>query len=105
MARRSVALLLRLIIAANCAAGCLLPSVAWADDPPPELKPPQDRAEMEPEEVARRFFVAFLTKDKAAIEHYILPEEDSELLWQGPAVPEERGVRRTKWLAPCSSNG
>jgi hypothetical protein len=66
----------------------LFSTAARADESPPALKPPVDRAELEPEEVARRFFVALLTKDKPLIEQYILPEEHSEVLWQGPRVSE-----------------
>lgn len=70
------------------AAGCLLPILARADEPPPVQKPPEDNAELEPEEVARRFFVALLTRDKPGIERYILPEEHSDVLWQGPPISE-----------------
>ena len=83
-ARRLFGVVARLVVAA----GCLMPVLARADDPPPALKPPQDRAELEPEEVARKFFIALLTKDKAGIERYILPEENSDVLWEGPPVPE-----------------
>ncbi len=68
--------------------GCLLPNLAPADDLPLAPNPPKKQAELEPEEVARRFFVAVLTRDKPAIERYILPEEHSELLWKGPTVSE-----------------
>jgi hypothetical protein len=67
---------------------CLLPNLARSDDPPLAPSPPKKQAELEPEEVARRFFVAVLTRDKPAIERYILPEEHSELLWKGPIVSE-----------------
>ena len=69
-------------------AGCLLPPPARGDDPPASLKPPEDQAELEPEEVARRFFIAVMTKDKAAIERYTLPEEHREVLWKGPPISE-----------------
>jgi hypothetical protein len=83
IARHPFAYVVRLVIVA----GCLLPIVAQADEPP-ALKPPVDRAELEPEEVARRFFFAVLTRDKSAIERYILPEEHCELLWKGSPVSE-----------------
>jgi hypothetical protein len=83
-ARRWFALFAQLAIAI----GCLLPILARADEPPPALKAPENNAELEPEEVARRFFVALLTRDQPAIVRYILPEEHSDVLWQGPKVSE-----------------
>jgi len=83
-AGRSLAHLAQLVIAA----GCLVPVLARADEPAPRSRPSENQVELEPEEVARRFFAAVLTRDKAAIERYILPEEHSDVLWQGPPVSE-----------------
>jgi hypothetical protein len=84
MACRPFARLAQLVIAT----GFLLPILARADEPTPAPTSPKDQAELEPEEVARRFFVAVLTRDKPAIERYILPEKHSDVLWQGPKVSE-----------------
>ena len=70
------------------AAGCLSPLVVRAGESTRAPNPPQNQAELEPEDVARQFFVAVLTRDKPAIERYILPEDHSELLWKGAPVSE-----------------
>lgn len=39
--------------------------------------------ELSPEDVARRFFAALLTRDEAEIKRYSIPSPGSEILWKG----------------------
>lgn len=52
-------------------------------------KPAADEKDLSPEEVARRFFIAMVSKDREALERYMLPDEHGSVLWAGPRVPEQ----------------
>jgi hypothetical protein len=43
-------------------------------------------AEPSPEDVARRFFSALLTRDEATIKRYSIPAPGSDILWRGPPL-------------------
>lgn len=45
--------------------------------------------ELSPEDVARRFFTALLTRDERTIKHYTIPSPGSDILWRGPPLTAE----------------
>ncbi|HEY5313888.1 MAG TPA: hypothetical protein VIK18_15270 [Pirellulales bacterium] len=45
--------------------------------------------ELSPEDVARRFFAALLTRDEATIKQYTIPSPGSDILWRGPPPSDQ----------------
>ena len=74
-----------LLLVGLCAAG----NWAAAEPPPDEKAEVAARAALEPAEVARRFFYALVTKDRQAIERYILPNPSADVLWKGNVANEQ----------------
>lgn len=62
-----------------------------ADDKPPAGEPdPLRDANVEPEEVARQFFLAMLEHDPQEIQRWIVPHKQAALLWSDERLPPDR---------------